>query len=111
MRSKNSKRKPSSTKQTKRKLPERSPVDLVAERVKLAAAISEILSNPLTPTRLYNEVGNFITDVSNKMNDDSPEIIEKILAFGECGFILCPGTTDGSVCPGPDAHPKDSEKD
>jgi hypothetical protein len=42
--------------------------------------------------------------VSNKMNDDSPEIIEKILAFGECGFILCPGTTDGSVCPGPDAH-------
>jgi hypothetical protein len=86
-------------------------IRLRTPRSRLARAISEILNNKLTPTRLYNEVGNFVTDVSNKLMDDSPEIIEKILAFGECGYLLCPGTADGSVCPGLDAHPKDGEKD
>ncbi len=79
-----------------------------SDRERLAEAISEILNNDLTPVRLHNELADFVTEISSQLMDDSPEIISKALAFGNCGMGRdCPGTTDGSVCPGPEMHPPD----
>ena len=75
------------------------------ERVNLANAIAEILNNPLTPPRLYNAVGNFVCDISSQLHDDSPELIARALAFGNCGYVGCPGAEKGTICPGPEAHP------
>jgi hypothetical protein len=73
------------------------------ERERLALAMSEILNNDLTPERLHRDVGNFYCDISNRLNVDTTERISEALAFGECGFTSCAGTTDGTVCPGPDS--------
>lgn len=73
-------------------------------RGRLAAALAEIMSNDLTPERLHRDVGNFITDISTQLLDDSEEMIDKALAFGNCGFVKCPGRDEGTVCPGPESH-------
>ncbi len=79
------------------------------DRERIALAIEEILNNDLTPERLHRDVGNFYCDISNKLNVDTAERISEALAFGECGFVACPGTTDGSVCPGPDSPQHNAE--
>jgi hypothetical protein len=66
---------------------------------------TEILNNDLTPARLHRDVGTFYTDISNRIYFDTLPKIREALAFGECGYAGCPGTTDGTVCPGPKAHP------
>jgi len=80
-----------------------------ASRQRLARAISEILHNEHTAPRLLQDVGNFVTDISTPLLDDSPAMIEKALALGQCGYTTCPGTRNGRVCSGPNAHPPDKE--
>ncbi len=53
----------------------------MSARAKLAHAISTILNSEETPVLLYNAVGDFVTDISTPLLDDSPEIIEKALAL------------------------------
>lgn len=55
----------------------------LSERAKLAHAISTILNSEETPVLLYNCVGDFVTDISTPLLNDSPEVIEKALALGE----------------------------
>lgn len=80
------------------------------DRASLAEAISEILNNPTTPVGLRESVGDFVCDISGQLNDDSPEFIANALAFGNCGYDNCPGTTDGSTCPGTTAHPTNKRR-
>lgn len=72
----------------------------------LARSIAHILSSSLSPARLKREVGDFVNDISSRI-DDSPERVEKVLAYGQCGYLLCPGSDDPlNPCPGPDSSGK-----
>jgi hypothetical protein len=78
----------------------------------LSWAISHILNSSAAPARLRQSVGEFVTDISTPLLDDSQEIIEKALGFGQCGYGLCPGSDDPlNPCPGPDAHEKEERTD
>ena len=77
-------------------------------RSELAALIAALLTHPLTPARLYENISDFINDESSHLLGQmyqEPAFIERALQRGGCGFILCPGKS-GSVCPGPEAHKK-----
>jgi hypothetical protein len=74
----------------------------------LASLIAAILAHPAAPSRLYQEVANFVNDVSQEHLNEichTKHFIEKSLERGSCGYVLCPGSTDG-VCPGPESHKK-----
>ncbi len=94
-------------KRTPRKLTIQQAAEQVKDRQQLAEAISTVLRSPLTAPQLYQPVADFVTEISSALLDNSPEMIEKALALGMCGG-MCPGTRDGSVCPGPEAHPPDA---
>lgn len=69
----------------------------------LAHAISRIVKSPIAPERLQREVSNFVMDTSGSLLDDSPEMIEKALGFGMCGYAGCSGSGDPlNPCSGPD---------
>jgi hypothetical protein len=81
-------------------------LDEVNRVADLSQAISHIATSPITPERLRREVGDFINDISSRI-DDSPEKIEKVLGYGLCGYGSCPGSGDPlNPCPGPDASGK-----
>jgi hypothetical protein len=52
------------------------------------------MAHPLTPTRIFNDVGDFLTDewseIMPQMERD-PEFVKRILDRGTCGYVLCPG--------------------
>ncbi|MBA3569089.1 MAG: hypothetical protein H0W28_07040 [Pyrinomonadaceae bacterium] len=78
----------------------------LSKRAELAQALSTVLHSPLTAPRLFNAVGDFVTEISTPLLDDSPEMIEMALRRGQCGYGSdCPGAKDGSVCAGPETHP------
>ncbi len=82
--------------------------DSAEHRAELARHLAGVMANPLTPTRLRDCVGNFISDEGSKylsQIQDTAPYIERVLARGGCGYILCPGSNDGT-CPGPQAHKK-----
>jgi len=73
----------------------------LSERAELAHAISTVLKSRLTPPRLEQVVGDFITDTTNSMLHEwqnSPETVERVLASGQCGYGSCEGTNDESIC-------------
>lgn len=79
------------------------------QRQQLAGAISTILHSPLCAPRLRQALGDFVCEISTPLLDDSPEIIEMALRRGQCGYgSNCPGAADGSVCAGPETHPKEN---
>lgn len=45
----------------------------------LAKQIADLLANPDCPENLYEAIGEVVCDMSNFINYDSPEIIEKSL--------------------------------
>lgn len=56
--------------------------DTHTEWIKVAQAIRDIVTSPVTPSRLYNDVMSFLNDHSSELWNDlmkSPEIIVKIL--------------------------------
>lgn len=81
----------------------------------LSWAIAHVLNSPITPARLKQKVGEFVTDISSPIFDDSQEIVEQALGFGQCGYAGCPGSDDPlKPCPGPDtsgAHVGEQEHD
>ncbi len=63
-------------------------------RATLAAHIAAIMAHPLTPARLFNEVGDFINDEWSEVMprlEREPAFILRILDLGTCGYLLCPG--------------------
>ncbi len=63
-------------------------------RAALAVHIAAIMAHPLTPARLFNEVGDFINDEWSEVMpqlERDPAFILRILDLGTCGYLLCPG--------------------
>jgi hypothetical protein len=63
-------------------------------REALAVHIAAIMAHPLTPARLFNEVGDFINDEWSEVMpqlERDPAFILRILDLGTCGYLLCPG--------------------
>jgi hypothetical protein len=82
--------------------------DSAEHRAELAEHIAAIVADPLTPAYLYEATMNFLTSESSELWAEmlvTAPIIERVLERGGCGYILCPGSKDGT-CPGPQAHKK-----
>ncbi len=63
-------------------------------REALAVHIAAIMAHPLTPARLFNEVGDFINDEWSEVMpqlEREPAFILRILDLGTCGYLMCPG--------------------
>ena len=63
-------------------------------REALAVHIAAIMAHPLTPARVFNEVGDFINDEWSEVMpqlERDPAFILRILDRGTCGYLLCPG--------------------
>jgi hypothetical protein len=60
----------------------------------LAQHIAGVMAHPLTPFRLYHDIGDYISDEGSELWNElecDPEFIKRILDKKTCGYILCPG--------------------
>ncbi len=65
-----------------------------SSRLELAKLIVAIMAHPLTPTRLFNELSDFLCDESSELIPEmerEPEYILRLLNRGTCGYAMCPG--------------------
>jgi hypothetical protein len=64
---------------TKKNTPQQQPGAPPADYSKLAGHIAAILADPLTPVALYNAIADEVASMSEAINIDAPEAIERIL--------------------------------